>query len=272
MKEPYTVALTSCGRFDLLEKTLDSLIPRLAPRPQKILVIEDSGNNEVQGVLDRFRGKSGLHIEAIVNREKIGQIRSIDRLYSRIKTEWVFHCEDDWEFIESGFLQKSYLLMRKYDSCSTVQLFGRQSWHASSTYPNVISDVPFYIYGNHSSYAGFTFQPGLRRMRDYRIVGPYEHLSRKMDEKRVSYAYKNLGYRVFMLAQPYILHLGVGDRHVADSARANSWIHRQIRSAIIPLDHIRHLLKPETNPHFHIRHRWEEARSNMKNWVTWDQV
>ncbi len=27
--EPYTMAITSCGRFDLLERTLTTLLPRL---------------------------------------------------------------------------------------------------------------------------------------------------------------------------------------------------------------------------------------------------
>ncbi len=123
MKEPYTIALTSCGRFDLLEKTLDSLIPRLESLPKKILIIEDSGNYEVENVLGRFRTRD-LSIETIINKERIGQVRSIDKLYSSIQTDWVFHCEDDWEFIDSGFLHNSYLLMKKYDSCSTVNLIG----------------------------------------------------------------------------------------------------------------------------------------------------
>ena len=35
MMEPYSVALTSCGRFDLLERTLASLLPRLDGPPEK---------------------------------------------------------------------------------------------------------------------------------------------------------------------------------------------------------------------------------------------
>lgn len=265
----YTVALTSCGRFDLLEKTLASLIPCLEPLPEKILVIEDSGNREVEDVLNRFRNESGLRIEAIVNSESIGQIHSIDRLYSRIETEWVFHCEDDWEFIGSGFIDESYLLMSKYDSCSTVTLWGRQP-AATSTNADVVSGIPYFVWGHHH-YAGFTFQPGLRRMRDYRIVGPYALLSRKMDEKRVSHAYKNLGYRMLMLGRPYMRHLGQ-ERHVRDPVREKSRIHKQMRSAMIPLDRMKFLLNPEADPHVHVRRRWETARPSMKNWVDWDSV
>jgi len=269
MKEPYTVALTSCGRFDLLEKTLTSLIPRLDPLPEKILLIEDSGNYEVEDVLNQFRGQK-LPIETIVNRKNIGQVGSIDRLYSQIETDWIFHCEDDWEFIDSGFIADSYLLMSNYDSCSAVTLMGGPSPNADSCIANVASDVAFFIWDRDCPWSGYTFQPGLRRMRDYRIVGPYVLLDRKMDEVRVSHAYKNLGYRMLMLEHPYIRHIG-GGRHVTDPSWEKTWLQRQIRSAKLRFDHMRYRLNPEANPHIHVKRRWEAARYNMRNWIDWDK-
>ena len=268
MEEPYTIALTSCGRFDLLEKTLASLISHLEQSPEKIIVIEDSGDYKVENIMDRFQNESGLHIETIVNPENIGQVRSIDRLYSRIETEWVFHCEDDWEFIDSQFLQSSYLLMKNYDSCSTVNLDGGGG-KTTNFVTDVVTDKTFLVSNRDSPWSGFIFQPGLRRMRDYRIVGPYSLLSRKMDEVRVSHAYKNLGYRVLVSKIPYIRHLGDG-RHVTDSSWEKSCVNRQIRSTKIRMDQIRFWLNPELDPYVHVKRRWEVARQSMKNWVIWD--
>ncbi len=54
MIEPYTVALTSCGRFDLLEQTLDSLLPHLEGPLAKIVIAEDSGSFEVESVVRKY--------------------------------------------------------------------------------------------------------------------------------------------------------------------------------------------------------------------------
>ena len=32
------------------------------------------------------------------------QVPAIDQAYSLVETEWVFHCEDDWEFTKPGFI------------------------------------------------------------------------------------------------------------------------------------------------------------------------
>ena len=80
--EPYTVAVTSCGRFDLLERTLGSLLPRLEGPVAKLVITEDSGDPAVHDVIRRFSG-GGLKFEVLVNERPLGLIRSIDRLYSR---------------------------------------------------------------------------------------------------------------------------------------------------------------------------------------------
>ncbi len=105
-------------------------------------------------------------------------------------------------------------------------------------------------------------------MRDYRIVGPYSHLNRKMDEVRVSQAYKNLGYRIIILNNSYIRHLGSG-RHVTDQSWEKSWIEKQIRSAWLRVDQIKYWLNPDTDPHVHVKRRWEVARQSMNNWLDW---
>ena len=119
--EPYTVALTSCGRFDLLERTLGSLLPCLEGPVAKLVVTEDSGDPGVHDVVRRFSG-SGLKFEVLVNDPPIGLIRSIDRLYSHVETEWVFHCEDDWEFFSDGFIERSFAVLKESDRHSMAGL------------------------------------------------------------------------------------------------------------------------------------------------------
>ena len=35
----------------------------------------------------------------------------IDLAYSNVDTEWIFHCEDDWEFYREGFVEDSMALL-----------------------------------------------------------------------------------------------------------------------------------------------------------------
>ena len=46
----------------------------------------------------------------------IVSIKSIDSVYSTIDTEYIFHCEDDWEFYDSSFIEKSLKNWRKMSS------------------------------------------------------------------------------------------------------------------------------------------------------------
>ncbi len=126
--ELYTVAITSCGRFDLLQRTLDTLLPRLEGPIAKIIIVEDSGNSEVIDAVkpfckklqeDRYLSSGkffGEGIEVIINKPPLGLLKSIDRLYSKIETNWIFHCEDDWEFSGGGEVHRKII-------CSDESIF-----------------------------------------------------------------------------------------------------------------------------------------------------
>ena len=166
MVDPYTVALTSCGRFDLLERTLESMFPFLEETPPtKVLIIEDSGDCSVHDVVNRFTYKTGIEIETIVNEQKLGQFRSIDRLYSHVETEWIFHCEDDWEFVENGFIAESFAILKEFDSCSTVSLLTPDSFGTPNCFlPAAKADcgISYHVADARSGwrFVGLLFNPG----------------------------------------------------------------------------------------------------------------
>ncbi len=235
--EPYTVAVTSCGRFDLLRRTLCTLLPKLEGSVARIIVIEDSGNYDVIDTLRPFVQRLsnscympsanflGEGIDVIVNDRPLGQIRSIDRLYSHINTEWLFHCEDDWEFYGREFIRKSFVLMKEFNNISTVSIRGGdilqrmgyllpQEFEFSSVRYRTIDPS-----NSRNWLRGLTFNPGLRRMRDYRIVGSYADIGVTSSESRVSDIYLALGYTFVYLCEPAAKHIGVGGRHVIDPTK-----------------------------------------------------
>ena len=164
MMQPYDVALTSCGRFDLLARTLDSLLPRLEGPVRQILICEDSGDPAVRDAVAPY----GDDIAVLINSPKLGHIRSIDRLYSHVRADWIFHCEDDWQFFRAGFIAESFAFLGASETVSMVALRALSDFKPGRFGPDGLAvDISAY------PCAGLQFNPGLRRLGDYRKIGPY---------------------------------------------------------------------------------------------------
>ncbi|MCY3828892.1 MAG: glycosyltransferase family A protein [Rhodospirillaceae bacterium] len=260
--EPYTVALTSCGRFDLLERTLRSLLPRLDGPVAKIIIAEDSGDRGVYDVVQQF-SDAGPTLEVLFNDPRLGQIRSIDRLYSHIETDWIFHCEDDWEFFAEGFVGKSFALLKEFDRFSMVALRDTAEFPSHYYLPEEIAscgiryrEVNVAVAGNH---AGLHLNPGLRRMRDYRLVGPYAAIGMKAAGGKVAKLHRHLGFRVANLVEPAVRHIGDG-RHVPNPVYDYAAIPTDIGHFLrYRLEEIRWFLQPSTDPLRRARRRMEKA-------------
>ncbi len=211
--EPYTVVVTSCGRFDLLEITLRSLIARLEGPLAKILIVEDSGSRGVFDVVGRF----DCEMQVVLNASPLGQMASIDRAYAQVDTEWIFHCEDDWEFFRDGFIGSSYTLLKEFQNLSIVSLRPRKEINSlvRNAKTREFEGVEYFTAepGLHPEYFGYSFNPGLRRLSDYRKIAPLAALPDA--ERDASYCFKKLGYTMAWLERPAVRHIG-GGRHVDD--------------------------------------------------------
>ena len=236
--QPYTVALTSCGRFDLLERTLRSLLPRLDGPLDSILIADDSGQDAgggLQLVIENFQSNY-VPIHAVVNDPPIGQVASIDRLYGLIDTDWVFHCEDDWQFFRTGFIRESFELLMENETLSMAALRDVSDYRQVSFGPERLtsSGIGYRVadtsLSSQSHMSGLHFNPGLRRMSDYLQIGPYAKLAPIVREVTVSEAYRDMGLRAGVLAAPAVRHIGDG-RHVRDPFQPTGFLYRMKRSA-----------------------------------------
>ena len=222
----YSVVITSCGRFDLLRATLESLLPRLAPSPEKIIIVEDSGDHGVRSALDGFDS----HFQILVNETKLGQIASIDRAYQSVTSPFIFHCEDDWEFFREGFIAESAVLLERFHDVSMVGLRARDDLNPLMRgVPRERAEgVDFFFYdpARHPEYFSHSFNPGLRRLSDYKRIGPYARLGYEPD---ISYAFKKAGFRMAGLEEPAARHIG-WNRHVEDPHQPlrRSYLHHRL--------------------------------------------
>lgn len=209
---PYTIVVTSCGRFDLLRTTLESLFAHIDIPPAQTIVIEDSATPGAEEVVCALPSP----IELIVNERQLGQIASIDRAYARVATPFVFHCEDDWEFFRTGIVSESFAVLSAHDDVAMVGLRARDQLNRRlrDMPERETAGVPYFLHDPslHPEYFSYSFNPGLRRLRDYQRLAPFAPIGGEAD---ISYAYKTLGFRNANLERAAVRHIG-DDRHVHD--------------------------------------------------------
>ena len=188
MSSDVTFFLTSCKRHDLLKTCLESFQKYNTYPIQRGIIIEDS-DQDISWCRDVLT--SIPQLELINTGGRQGQIKNIDRCYATIDTKYVFHCEDDFEFIKGGFIEPSVILLESEPQCINVWLTGyERAWEMSDRNHLPPNHRQFNLngttYWNTKSHVdgegglGFTFQPSLHRMEDWRLTGGYESLLRRI--------------------------------------------------------------------------------------------
>ena len=218
-----TAVLTSCGRQDLLERTLDSFFEFNSFPLERIIVVEDGHAGANAALMRKFKHHPMVWLGT---NWRVGQIDAIDCAYALVDTEFIFHLEDDWEFYSPGFIEKSIPILDARPECFEVLIRAIDDINGHPLLPDVES-VAGVAYRRLTldylgSWHGFSFNPGLRRTADYRRIGSYgEHVGHDRfrptnAEADLSLLYRNLGFYCVILSdnegRGYVRHLGDGRR------------------------------------------------------------
>ena len=195
-----TLVVTSCGRFDLLKRTLDSFFEFNSYPIRSMIITEDSVRPLPDFVFSYIAATWGVNPEY-----KRGQILSIDDAYRIVDTKYVFHLEDDWEFYRSGFIEESIEALERDPKVINHWLRERND---TNGHPFVGNRMKI---NYNKIWHGFTFNPTLKRMADYT---PYSKLA-KFDPKqpwtaeaKIGEYYKNKGYYATIADKGFIKHIG----------------------------------------------------------------
>lgn len=229
MKE-VTVVLTACNRADLLEKTLDSFF-EMNTYPLKRFIIIDDGMNV--GCNDFVKEKYDFPIELIYNDPKLFQIKSIDRVYSMVDTEYIFHMEEDWLFLKPSFIEHSMAVLEADPNILQVWLRGiddqtlKHPWH-DGIYE--VDDQQMVLVQYSGIWCGFSLNPGLKRLSDWKLLpNGYDgceritpaHLSGGVTlECDISVEYAKTGRIAMRFVESYITHIG-WERHIIHGVNGN---------------------------------------------------
>ncbi|MCO7594384.1 MULTISPECIES: glycosyltransferase family 2 protein [Pseudomonas] len=206
-----TLVVTSCGRFDLLKETLESFDRYNTAPIREVFITEDSGDDAVH---DAVPAHWKDHCTVFVNRPKLGQLASIDLAYGRVKTPYIFHCEDDWRFYRQGFVEDSRAILEA--SPDVLQVWLRSHAHDLAIHSpyihlgdrQVIAGVPCYpLLSDKAEWQAFSLNPGLRRLSDYQRCAPFADYA---GEKALSRRYAELNLTAITLEGDAVLHTGFG--------------------------------------------------------------
>jgi len=222
-----TVVVTSCGRQDLLVQTLDSLLKYNTYPHCEYVVIEDGDGAANHELAERYRDRRFRWLET---GKQVGQVATIDAAYAVVESDYIFHCEDDWEFSAPGFIEKSMSVLERNPSVLQVWLRSLDDTNDHPVMAPILhaEDVPYrllqpeYDAGRWGSWHGFSWNPGLRRRREYELIQPFAALDplrtkKPYDVEREAGAfYQRRGLFAAILAdnhaQGYVRHLGWGRR------------------------------------------------------------
>ena len=183
-------------------------------------LVEDSVNNLVyEEVKKKWKDK----IKIFCNKKKLGQIKSIVDIYKRIRTPYVFHCEDDWIYTRKKFIEDSLEILKTDSKIIQVWLESKKS----------ASRLDIFEYGpleytkknkigfrkvtckDGWEWGYFSFRPGVKRMSDYNLIGGYSKFKNELD---IGVKYKKLGFYTVIIEKPAVVDIG-DDHHVSDPTR-----------------------------------------------------
>jgi hypothetical protein len=205
-----TVVITTCGRFDLFERTFRSFV-RFNTSPVKFIIADNSTDSKFQSFVRELTADCDCRY--LFHDTNIGQVSSIDSAYNLVDTEFIFHLEEDWQFSRSGFIEESIKILNFNSKTINVSCRRRFDSDASGHHPVsdilIVDGVEYRLYDTHyhGIWHGFSWNPGLRRTSDYQLFKPYKQFQ---NEQGVGAESLRLGFRSACLNHYACYHIGAG--------------------------------------------------------------
>lgn len=227
MEDTVSVVCTSFNRFDLLQRCIETFLSTNRYPIEEFIIIEDSGKVEMKSRIESFLNSLPTDIvgqwHLIYNEKNEGLVESVDIAYSRVKSKYIFHTEDDYTFFRSGFIERSIAVMNHDPKIMQVWIRRVTDTVGQPIMPELLKAPPvwnldrpveYYLMGEHQEWYGFCFQCGLRhKERIWDSVQPYGSLSPKTDflsqrECKIGIALWKKGYKAAILPEGYARHMG----------------------------------------------------------------
>lgn len=229
-----TTFVLSCNRLDVLDVTLKSYWDTV-DYVTKMVIVDDSAE---PGVFETLVERYGDRCDVICFSRNRGQWWAMDFMVSYCDSEYIFYLEDDWQLLQTGYIQASKQILEKYRDIGTVDISWRTfEWQGIDSYDKTLVDDAFYykkpwrISDHHLCWYGWIGSPNLKRRDDLVLLGRVEkwHNEWNIDRKFLA-----LGFKAVFLAGEYARHLGdecsrMAGRRPDDSTTPESYYPVELR-------------------------------------------
>ena len=227
-----TFTITTCKRFDLFEKTMNSFINCCTDidRIDNWICVDDNSSNEDKTKMKERYPFFTFHFKNISEK---GHPQSMNYIRKHTTTPYIFHMEDDWKFFhKSNFISQCIDVLINDDKIG--QCLINKNYAETLHDDSIIGGYPgktkkgtkFYIhehthneeskqefikkYGNQRNCAywpHFSFRPSLLKKEILDTIGPYNEQVSHF-EMEYSNRYKNKGFKSAFLDGIFCLHTG----------------------------------------------------------------
>ena len=242
-----TLSITTCKRFDLFEKTMNSIL-NCFEDIEKIdywLCVDDNSSEEDRKKMKELYPFFTFYFKTM---EEKGHPQSMNIIRDKVTTPYLFHLEDDWKFFE----RKSYI-SEAMDVLSSNASIGqclinknyaeisRDVDVKGGTYQVTNQGVRYYIheycknqnelqawvakYGNCQSsnyWPHFSFRPSIMKTHIIKDLGEFD-ITKSHFEMDYAYRYVNKGYVSAFLEGIYCLHTGRLTSEKDDATKLNAY-------------------------------------------------
>lgn len=197
-----------CRRKELMRKTLNSLLSCMEDKQliSRWVVMDDGSNSK-----DLYDLSLEFPFLEIYCNDMKGHPNALNKLFSIVRTDFIFHLEDDWLFQTRGnIIQKCWAVLKSDPAIGVVCLRGFKAGNITTADPETTYGIHHYGEGG-SSWPGFSLNPGLMDLKKIKKVGEFEAVPGF--EWKYARAYHHSGYRLAYLnypsgSPPWIAHLG----------------------------------------------------------------
>ena len=205
-----TVCITSCGRLDLLAETLASF--RKFNGGGRFLISEDSTDGQVIAKVKA----AYPDMQILSGDQRLGIMGSIDRLYSRVTTPFIFHLEDDWVFDGTIDWSAAIAMLEERDEVANVCVRAIEEIKEKYRYRSDVVSLAgqqFRIMqtSSHAEFFAWSPNPGLIARSTYQHYAPFA----RVQPDQMSGVMKRDGLRQAFLLPGVARHIGQG-RNVVD--------------------------------------------------------
>ena len=209
----------------IIGETLESFVKYNTYPIKEVILCEDSG---IPNIVDFAKIILPYPIIFCYNQTRMGQMKTIEKYTQLIKTPYVFHLEDDYEFFDSGFIELSFRILETDPKISQVLLEDEQHTYSKIDIGNplcykIMTNLPHEINANNGDgpLSLFSWRPSLKRIEIQRLRMPYQLWD---DEYTIELLVNKLGYysvvtkNVKNVRLGFCTHIGK-DYHVPDNFR-----------------------------------------------------